>query len=209
MVDEQGTVSLDAWSIEALRLCAGPDVGGGVHALNLREDATLGIPLTDGETLCVRFRARGSDGVLDCGNSTPQDVRAIANSETERTTVDSGLGVPAGTGSASLRLPVSFLRLPSGSAPDDCADAEFGGNLNDALTTATATAEVIDGNGATIASLRSRRRTVRLRALADGRRAAGAGAADSDDGSGSRRGRRGARPGGVNRTGRAALRPSP
>jgi len=153
VVDEQGTVSREAWSIEALRICAGPDVGGGVHALNLREDATFGIPLTDGETLCVRFRARGSDGVLDCGNSTPQDVRATANSETERTTVDSGLGVPAGTGSASLRLPVSFLRLPSGAAPDDCADAEFGGTLNDALTTATATAEVIDGSGATIASL--------------------------------------------------------
>ncbi len=153
VVDAQGQVSLDTWAAEPLRVCAGPDVGGGVHALNLREDATLGIPLVDGETLCVRFRSRGSDGVLDCGNSTPQDVRAIANEDTGRITVDSGLGIPAGTGSASLRLPVSFLVLPSGSSPSDCADGEFGSSINDALTTATATAEVIDGRGMTVASL--------------------------------------------------------
>ena len=209
VVNEQGTVSLDAWSIEALRLCAGPDVGGGVHALNLREDAILGIPLTDGETLCVRFRARGSDGVLDCGNSDaagrPCDRqfrdRAHDRRFGARRAGGNGfrLAAPAGV------VPAAAERLRAGRLrrrrvrwkPQRCADDGHGDRRGDRRQRCD---DRLAG---------SRRRTVRLRPLADGRRAAGAGAADSDDGSGSRRGRRGARPGGVNRTGRAALRPSP
>ena len=154
VVNEQGTVSLDALVDRG----AAPVRRTGRGRRRPRPQPARGrdprhpARPTAKRSACASARAAAT-ACSTAATATPQDVRAIANSETERTTVDSGLGVPAGTGSASLRLPVSFLRLPSGSAPDDCADAEFGGNLNDALTTATATAEVIDGSGATIASL--------------------------------------------------------
>ena len=148
-----GTVSQQPWITDPLRLCAGPDLGNGTHALTLRENALFGIPLTDGEVLCVQFYARGSDGVLDCGNTVEQDVYAAADHDTGRITVDSGLGVPAGTGSASLRLPVAFRVLPSGSTANDCLSVEFAAAITDALTTATATAEVLDEHGVPLASL--------------------------------------------------------
>ncbi|HSP98240.1 MAG TPA: hypothetical protein VL049_13500 [Candidatus Dormibacteraeota bacterium] len=153
VVSGQGTVSQEPWVTAPLRLCAGPDVGDGTHALTLREDALFGIPLIDGEVLCVQFRARGSAGVLDCGNNAAQDVYAAADQASGRITVDSGLGIPAGTGSASLRVPVAFRVLSSGSAPIDCLEADFASTISDALTTATATAEVLDEHGAAVASL--------------------------------------------------------
>ena len=156
VVGGQGVVSLDAWYVEPLRICAGPDLGGGQHALTLRETAHFGIPLTDGTILCTTIRARGSDGVLDCANSTAQDVRAESDAETGRVTVDTGLGVPAGTGNASLRAPVGFQILPSGAAPSDCAGVSPAVEAGGALTTATAVAEVVDALGEPVASLARR-----------------------------------------------------
>ena len=153
VVGGQGVVSLDDWFAEPLRICAGPDLGGGQHALTLRENAHFGIPLTDGSILCATIRSRGSDGVLDCGNSTPQDVFAQSDAESGRITVDTGLGVPAGTGSASLRVPVSFQLLPGGAAARDCVDANPAITAGGALTTASATAELVDEDGQPIASL--------------------------------------------------------
>lgn len=156
VVAGQGVVSLDDWYVEPLRICAGPDLGGGQHALTLRETAHFGIPLSDGSVLCTTIRARGSDGVLDCSNSTAQDVRAESDAETGRVTVDTGLGVPAGTGHASLRAPVGFQVLPSGAAPSDCASVTPAVEAGGALTTATAVAEVVDALGEPVASLARR-----------------------------------------------------
>jgi hypothetical protein len=152
---EYGKVSTDAWLVSPLRLCAGPDLGDGTHALTLRENAIFGIPLSDGSVLCAEFRSRGSSGVLDCGSSTAHDVYAAAELPSGRITVDTGLGLPAGTGSASLRLPIAFSRF-SGISPNDCLEASVGGVVVDALTTATATAEVLDEAGAVVASLMRR-----------------------------------------------------
>ncbi|MFN8640708.1 MAG: hypothetical protein U0802_03250 [Candidatus Binatia bacterium] len=155
-VTGQGVVSHDEWYAEPLRLCAGPDLGDGRHALTLREDATFGIPLRDGSILCTTIRSRGSVGVLDCSNGTPQDVRAAVEAETGRVTVDTGLGVPAGTGNASLRTQVGFEVLPSGAMPSDCASANPVFEAGGALTTATAVAEVVDALGEPVASLTRR-----------------------------------------------------
>ncbi|MBX3027932.1 hypothetical protein KF840_23810 [bacterium] len=151
--DGFGKISTDAWLTASLRLCAGPDLGDGTHALTLRENAILGIPLTDGGVLCTQLRSRGSAGVLDCGSTLPQDVYATADQGTGHISVDTGLGVPAGTGSASLRLPIAFRVLPSGAAPTDCLTTSFGSVIAGAVTTAGATAEVLDAEGATVASL--------------------------------------------------------
>lgn len=153
VADGVGKVSTDAWLTASLRFCAGPDLGDGTHALTLRENAVLGVPLTDGAVLCTQFRARGSAGVLDCGSTLPQDVYASADQGTGLVSVDTGLGLPAGTGSASLRLPVAFRVLPSGSTPADCLTASFGSVIAGAVTTASATAEVLDAEGAMVASL--------------------------------------------------------
>jgi hypothetical protein len=147
-----GRVSGDGWVTAPLRLCAGPDLGDGTHALTLRENARFGIPLIGGLVVCAEFRSRGSAGVLDCGNSTPQDVLAVAALPSGRITVDTGLGVPAGTGAASLRLPVAVRVLSSGS-PRDCLDTSYDITAVDAFTTATATAEVRDEQGAVLTSL--------------------------------------------------------
>jgi len=156
VVAGQGVVSRDDWYVEPLRICAGPDLGNGQHALTLRESAHFGVPLLDGSVLCTTVLSRGSTGVLDCSDSTPQDVHAQADAESGRTTVDTGLGVPAGTGHASLRVPVGFNLLPSGAAPSDCAtDVPVVGG-NGALTTATATAEVVAAAGEVVATLARR-----------------------------------------------------
>lgn len=147
-----GTVSADGWVTAPLRFCAGPDLGDGTHALTLRQNARFGIPLTDGQIVCAEFRARGSAGLLDCGNTTAQDVRATAELPSGRITVDTGLGVPAGTGSASLRVPLAY-RVLSGGSVTDCLQTDFDGVVTDAITTATATAEVRSAEGAVLTSL--------------------------------------------------------
>ncbi|MGD9764191.1 MAG: hypothetical protein AB7V27_10790 [Candidatus Binatia bacterium] len=147
-------VSRDPWAADPLRLCAGPDLGGNVHGLTLREDARLGIPLADGSTVCAKILARGSDGTLDCGGSTAHDVRATqAVDGMSRIMVDTGLGISAGAGAASLRADVALVQLPVGSSAADCAAATFTLQFQAVLTTATGTAEILSEGGAPLVSL--------------------------------------------------------
>src|SRR5262249_15512385 len=88
--------SVDPWA-GALRICAGPDLSGGVHPLALRDDAVLSLAVRDGSTLCIRLAARGSSGILDCDGGTSADVLAAqAAGDPAHVTVDSGLGLDAG-----------------------------------------------------------------------------------------------------------------
>jgi len=139
-----GDVLDDLVVFQPLRLCAGPDLGGGIHQVRLRQDALLGLALVDGSVLCARFTARGSDGVIDCDGGTAHDVLAAQLTGTDLPVVLTGLGLPAGTGAASLRAPIALRTLPAGASVSDCATASFGFEFSGALTTETGVAQVID-----------------------------------------------------------------
>jgi len=150
-------VSRDPWLPGPLLLCAGPDLSGGVHPLNLREDAVLGLAVADGTTLCAKLTAAGSSGILDCDGGTAADVLAAqATGTSTRVAVDSGLGLDAGTGAAVLRAPIAFVQLPAGSSPNACATVQYpDAPFTAALTTATGTAQVLDADGAVLAEIQA------------------------------------------------------
>lgn len=151
----EGDVSTERWLPGPVRLCAGPDVGGGTHLLTLREDAVLGVQLLDGSTLCAKLTARGTVGVLNCAAGVAHDVLAQQEDDPEASiTVETGLGLPAGTGAASLRVPIALRLLPAGATPSDCAAATQSlDSFDGALTTANGTARVVDDGGATVAEI--------------------------------------------------------
>ncbi len=68
-----------------------------------------------------------------------------------RITVDSGLGLDAGTGAAVIRAPIARVQLPPGATLDDCHTAAYPPSFNGALTTATGTAQVLEVDGAVVA----------------------------------------------------------
>lgn len=139
--------SVDPWRPSQLRICAGRAIAEGIYPLSLREDAVLGVTLANGGVLCARLGARGSSGFLDCNGGSAADVEALQDVEgSTRIAVDSGLGLDAGTGAAMIRAPIAFMELAAGARPDDCADAEYPPPFNGALTTATGTAQVVDGD---------------------------------------------------------------
>ena len=152
---QEGDVSTDPWVSEPIRICAGPDLGGGVHQLALRESAVIGFPLLDGSVLCVRLSVRGSDGSIDCDGGSAFDVRASQGAGgISPVVVDTGLGLPAGTGAAFLRLPSAVQQLRVGSTPDECAAVEaFPFEISAALTTTTGTAVLTDAAGTPVVSL--------------------------------------------------------
>lgn len=140
--------STDLWAVGTLRLCAGTDIGEGLHPLTLREDAVLGLPLADGGTLCAKISARGSNGFVDCNGGTAADVRASQDLRLPtRVTVDTGLGLDAGTGAATILAPIAVLHLPPGSTPAACQDAAYPSAFSGALTTAMGSAQVIGLDG--------------------------------------------------------------
>ena len=144
--------SADPWLGGVLRICAGRAVGDGAYQLSLREDAEIGLALADGGTLCARISARGSSGNLDCDGGSAADVRAAQDADgATRIAVDSGLGLDAGTGAATLRAPIAFVQLPVGSTPGDCQAAVYPPSFNGALTTATGTAQVLARDGEAVA----------------------------------------------------------
>jgi hypothetical protein len=144
--------SIDPWLPATLRICAGAEAANGIHPLNLRDDAVLGVSLAGGGTLCTRIAASGSSGSLHCTGGTAADVLARQDEDAlTRIVTDEGLGVDAGTGAAVLRAPISVVELAAGSSPDDCAAATYPQPFRGVLTTATGTAQVITLAGAVTA----------------------------------------------------------
>jgi hypothetical protein len=144
--------SVDPWLPAELHLCAGREIGDGVHAVTLREDAVIGVSLAGGGVLCVRIDSRGSSGTVDCNGGTPADVLAVQDeSGVNRIAVDSDLGADAGTGAAIIRAPIAFAELAVGASPDDCEAADYPPAFNGALTTAAATAQVVASEDAVVA----------------------------------------------------------
>ncbi|MDX2169710.1 MAG: hypothetical protein SF182_21755 [Deltaproteobacteria bacterium] len=139
----------DITVLEPLRMCAGPDLGGGVHQVTLRDTAVFSLSLADGSILCARLAARGSDGTIDCDGGTAQDVLATqVDDPLAPLTVEGGLGLPAGTGAASVSSGVTLSLLPPGATPSDCLEPTGGSfGFPGAFTTARATAQLVDALG--------------------------------------------------------------
>jgi hypothetical protein len=150
-------VSTDPWLPGSLRICAGADLGDGLHPLGLREDAVLGLTLTDGTTLCVKLDARGSSGILDCDGDTASDVLAARGAGgATRVVVDTGLGLDAGTGAAVIRAPISLVQLPAGTPPSTCTTTSYpAAQFVAALTTATGVGQILDLDGGVLAEIRA------------------------------------------------------
>jgi hypothetical protein len=135
-------VSEDPWEDGLIRICAGPDIGGGIHPLRLRADAFFGLGVLGGSNLCVKLNAFGSEGTLDCNGGTPADVR-VTQDLPDGPVLESGLGVDAGTGAATLSVQVAIVALPAGSTAAECGTStQFGGAFRTVLTTAEASALV-------------------------------------------------------------------
>lgn len=144
--------STDPWAAATLRICAGADIGDGLHPLTIREDAVLGLALADGGTLCAKISARGSTGSLDCNGGTPADVRVMQDVQgVTRVAVATGLGVDAGTGAATILAPIAVLQLPPGSTPAACQTAAYPSAFTGVLTTAAGTAQVVELAGPVVA----------------------------------------------------------
>ncbi len=124
-------------------LCASPDEGG-VHPLRLLRDFTVGMRISDGSVLCANFKAEGSAGILDCAGTEAHGVRHEIDSADDSTSLETGLGGPAGVGAASLTLPVAFLSPLDPAKPEDCLSMRFGAGEMLALTTGEAEAEVLN-----------------------------------------------------------------
>jgi hypothetical protein len=148
-------VSRDPW-LGSLDICAGPDLSGGVHPLALRADAVLRLGISDGRTLCVRLTASGSSGILDCDGGTAADVVTQIAGSDSRITVDTGLGVDAGTGAAVLRVPLAVALLPADVPPGTCDVAtQSASTFTAALTTATGIAQILDVDGAVLGEVQA------------------------------------------------------
>ncbi len=146
--------SVDPWSADPLRICAGGDLGGGVHALALRDDAILAVPLRDGGMLCAKISAHGSAGTLQCAGGAPADVTAAQAADgLTGVVLRTGLGVDAGTGAATIVAPVAILTLASGAASGACQTAAYPPPFTGALTTATGTGQLVADDGGVIAEV--------------------------------------------------------
>jgi hypothetical protein len=129
-------VSLGPWTDGLIRICAGPDIGSGIHPLSLRADAFFGLDVVDGTPLCVKLIADGSEGSLDCNGGSPADV-LVTQDLPDPPVVQSGLGLDAGTGAASLSVQVAIVALPAGSTAAECGTStSFGDAFRTTLTTA-------------------------------------------------------------------------
>jgi len=138
----EGDVSSE-WVATPARICAGPGESD-LHPLRLLSDFTVGMALTNGDALCARFYADGSDGVLDCAGSAGHGVRYTVDAADGAIDLDVELGDPSGGGAATMTVPVAFRVLPGPVTSDECFGAEFGGTTTLALTTADAEAEVLN-----------------------------------------------------------------
>ena len=147
-------VSTDPWLEGPIQICAGPDVGDGLHPIRLMQDAIFGLKVLDGSTVCVQLSAEGSEGDLDCDGGSAVDIR-VTHDLPNNPVRESGLGLDAGTGAATLSVPVAIVQLPVGSSVDDCATASFGNPFRLGMTTGSASATVgntSQGGNATIAA---------------------------------------------------------
>lgn len=122
-------------------LAAGVPDGDGVAPLALHADATLDVSVVDGSRVCIRLRAAGSSGSIDCDGGTAHDVEASAPAGVGHpVTLTTGLGPPGDAGDATLIVVQDVQPLPPGDVRpcDEIAYGQPAGTA--AYTTALGTA---------------------------------------------------------------------
>jgi hypothetical protein len=105
------------------------------------EDATFGLKVVDGSTVCVKLLAEGSEGGVDCDGGSAVDIR-LTQTRPDSPVRETGLGLDAGTGAATLSVPVAIAQLPSGTSVEDCAAATFGLPFRLGMTTGSTSATI-------------------------------------------------------------------
>lgn len=131
-------VTLDPWLSGPLRLVAGAPNANGVASLTLSEDVILGAELLDGSTFCVKVRATGSSGLIDCDGGTPVSAMVEFQETFGPLTRFTELGADSGPGAAYLLLSHFPQLLPAGTTVADCLSFPFPGGGFDAVYTTDA-----------------------------------------------------------------------
>jgi hypothetical protein len=126
-----------------------PDTNG-VASLTLQEDAVIAF-VNPVSVVCFRLLADTSTGSIDCDGGTPYDATITQGpgADAEPPTLTTGVGDPAGPGSAhlivmqeSVQLPACTIVPPTTDCTDPCMDEglEYDPPVMAVYTTATATA---------------------------------------------------------------------
>src|SRR5262249_34264151 len=101
-----------AFSSGPLKLVMGPEGANGVHPVTLAEDAVFSIDIVDSSCLCLKFRAAGSTGSIDCDGGTAYDTATTQPAGPGTTwTFQVGLGSPSGPGNGNLIMTGVFQRV--------------------------------------------------------------------------------------------------
>ena len=117
------TTAILASSPGPFKLALGPADANGVRALTLAEDASFGLDIVNSTCLCLKFKAAGSTGSIDCDGGTPYDT-SITQPTGPGTawTIQTGLGSAAGPGNGNLIVTGLFLQWPDFCSTVDCSD---------------------------------------------------------------------------------------
>ena len=113
-----------AFSSGPFKIVMGPGDANGVHPLTLAEDAVFSIDIVDSSCLCLKFRAAGSTGSIDCDGGTAYDTSTTQPAGPGTTwTFETGLGSPSGPGNANLIVSGVFIRVVDVCSAVHCEDA--------------------------------------------------------------------------------------
>jgi hypothetical protein len=105
------------------KLVLGPEGANGVHPLSLQEDAVFTIDIVNSTCLCLKFRAAGSMGSVDCDGGTPYDTSITQPSGPGTAwTFQTGLGNPSGPGDGNLIVMGLFQQVMDFCSNVNCAD---------------------------------------------------------------------------------------
>ncbi|MBI4514540.1 MAG: hypothetical protein HY699_01830 [Deltaproteobacteria bacterium] len=142
------TNSPEPWLTGPLKLVAGLPDSNGIAPLRLAEDVIIGFRVLNGESVCFKLLAAGSQGSLDCDGGSAHDVLVTIDSHGEEPAdapvIQTGLGSDGGPGAATLRVMQATAQQPRDKRLSDCPTADYGPPQPMAYTTRGATGTVIN-----------------------------------------------------------------
>jgi hypothetical protein len=138
----------------SLALVGGTPDASGVASLAVAADSILAWSVIDGSVVCLKVEAAGSEGKIDCDGGTPVDATFTQNSngagDPDAPVLSIEQGAPGVAGAGYVKATTRTVNLPSGSAPAECAAADYSSPFilaTLAFTTGQATAEVTNARG--------------------------------------------------------------